>query len=155
MIEEWGWRMKFFLKLNLVSALIAFPLLTGIQLMANVYRINRVTGWDLGTVETVVLIINLIGFILFTMLFYFVLKYWLKGRRARYWTVLLWVPYFFLFNFLWTTMFPIVNPGDKPAPVQGLIFLVLFALYPFYILTINVIVPVFGAGNRVEEKQSE
>lgn len=44
--------MKYFLKLNVVSILYAFMVFVPLELMLNVYRISRLTNWDIGMVNT-------------------------------------------------------------------------------------------------------
>ncbi|MCM3079771.1 hypothetical protein [Brevibacillus invocatus] len=61
--------MKFFLKLNLMSILYALFLFIPIELMMNVYRIDRLTGWGIGTVNTVmgvsfIVVFGIVNFVL-------------------------------------------------------------------------------------------
>ncbi|WP_233500632.1 MULTISPECIES: hypothetical protein [Paenibacillus] len=51
--------------------------------------------------------------------------------------MLLWLPYFLLFVFIFAVLFPMTNGGDDPNPATGLILLGMLVLYPFYIFLIN------------------
>ncbi|WP_256238646.1 hypothetical protein [Bacillus sp. EB600] len=55
--------MKYFIKLNVVSILYALMIFVPIQLMGNVYRISRLTGWNIGTVNTLSGVTIVVGFI--------------------------------------------------------------------------------------------
>lgn len=131
--------MNYFIKLNVVSILYALMIFVPIQLMGNVYRISRLTGWDIGTVNTLSGVIIVTGFIFGTILLLFLTKKWMKGRKANFWTVILWVPYFVLFIYIIASLFPITNGGDAPNPVTGLFVIVGLMVFPFYILIINII----------------
>lgn len=129
--------MKFFWKLNIVSALIAFVLFISIELQLNFYRIWRITGWEVDTVNNVIAIIHLVGFILSTIVFVILIKKWLNGTKASFWSIILWLPYLVLFIFIFANLFPITNRGDTPAPVSGLLILGQLIIYPIYLLVIN------------------
>jgi len=129
--------MKFFGKLNIVSALIAFVLFISIELQLNFYRIWRITGWEVDTVNNVIAIIHLVGFILSTIVFVILIKKWLNGTKASFWSIILWLPYLVLFIFIFANLFPITNRGDTPAPVSGLLILGQLIIYPIYLLVIN------------------
>lgn len=144
--------MKFFLKLNMVSALYAFALFISIELQVNFYRIWRLTGWQADTLDIVIVVIHFVGFFLTLFLFYFLISNWLEGRKASYWSVILWFPYLILFVIIFAILFPITHPGDKPAPVSGLIILAQLASYPFYLLFINFIGRELGT--VIEEKRA-
>ena len=105
--------------------------------MLNVYRISRLTNWEIGTVNIltgITLIFEIIGG---TILILFLTKKWLDGRKANFWTVILWVPYFVLFIYVFASLFPITNGGDTPNPVTGLLAIGGLIVYPFYILILN------------------
>ncbi|TFJ90672.1 hypothetical protein [Lentibacillus salicampi] len=142
--------MSFFGKLNVVSALYAFVLFIAIELMLNVYRIARVTGWELEIVTKAGIAIYIIGFIFSTALFIIITKKWMEARNAIFWSTLLWVPYFVLFIFTFATLFPINNPGDEPNPGVGLLIIGALLFYPVYLLFINV----FGSGLGITEDEN-
>lgn len=107
--------------------------------MINIYRISRLTGWDIGTVNTTVGVINIIGFIVCTILFIILIKNWLEGRKSNYWTILLWFPYFVLLIYIFASLFPINYGGDKPNPVTGLVAIGVMIVFPMYLALINII----------------
>ncbi|KAA0964922.1 hypothetical protein FQ087_00905 [Sporosarcina sp. ANT_H38] len=144
--------MKFFLKLNTVSAIYAFSLFISIELQVNFYRIWRLTGWQVNTIEIVIGAIHFVGFFLTLFLFYFFISNWLEGRKASYWTVILWFPYLILFIAIFAILFPITYPGDKPAPVSGLIIIAQLISYPIYLFFINFIGRELGTG--IDEKRT-
>lgn len=131
--------MKFIIKLNVLSAVYAFVLFIALELMVNVYRITRLTKWELGTVIYIGTFVYLIGFILCTILFPIIIRSWLEGRLANFWSILFWVPYFALFVIIFTSLFPLNNPGDKPSSGTGLIIIGSLISYPIYLMFINII----------------
>ncbi|MHC0039754.1 hypothetical protein [Pseudoneobacillus sp. C159] len=131
--------MKYFLRLNVVSILYALLVFVPLELMLNVYRISRITNWEVGTVNILTgltLIVEIIGG---TMLLYFLTKKWLDRRRANFWTVILWLPYFVHFIYVFASLFPITNGGDDANPITGLLAIGGLIAYPFYILILNFI----------------
>ncbi len=142
--------MKIFLKLNMLSAVYAFMLFISIELGVNFYRIWRLTGWEANTVEIVIAVIHIAGFIVTLFLFYYLIRKWFKGKKAGYWAVILWFPYLILFIFIFGALFPMTDRGDKAAPVTGLIIMGQLILYPFYLLFITM----FGSAMDLEEEVS-
>lgn len=131
--------MKYFLKLNIVSIVYGLMIFIPIQLMGNVYRISRLTNWDSDMVNIlsgVILIVEIIGG---TLLLFFLTKRWLDGRKASFWTIILWVPYFVILTYVSASLFPITNGGDAPNPVTGLLAMGGLLVYPFYILILNIV----------------
>lgn len=129
--------MKYFLKLNIVSILYAFIVLIPIQLMGNVYRISRLTTWEIDTVNMLIAAIIIVDVIGGTILLLLLTRKWLGDRKANFWTVILWIPYFVLFTYLIASLFPITYGGDAPNPVTGLVALGGLIVYPVYILILN------------------
>lgn len=108
-----------------------------LELMLNVYRISRIANWEIGTVNIltgVTLIVEIIGG---TILLVFLTKKWLGERKANFWTVILWAPYFVLFIYIFASLFPITYGGDDPNPVTGLLAIGGLIVFPFYILILN------------------
>lgn len=128
--------MKFFLKLNLMSILCGLFLFIPIELMMNVYRIDRLTGWGIGTVNTVIGVSFIVIFVFFTILLVYLTNRWMDGRKAAYWTTVLWLPYFIFFIYVFARLFPITYGGDDPNPVTGLLSLGAMMVYPIFILII-------------------
>lgn len=131
--------MKFFIKLNVLSIIYAFAFFINTEIMLNVYRIGRITGWNMHTVVLVTGTAGIVGFIFCTMLFYILAKNWMEGRNTSFWAILLWLPYFILFIYIFKFLFPITNAGDKPNPVSGFVILGESILYPVYLAIINFI----------------
>lgn len=124
---------RYFFMLNAVSAFYACMLFLSIELQLNFYRIWRLTGWEADSVTQLTAVLHIVGFFLLTILVYIFNRKWLQGRKAKYWSAILWLPYLFFFLFLFANLFPITNRGDQPAPVQGLIIIVQLITYPFYL----------------------
>lgn len=125
------------MKLNVISILYAIMVFVPIELMVNVYRISRLTNWDISTVNiftVATLIVEMIGG---TALLVFLTKKWLGGRKANFYTAILWIPYFVLFIYVFASLFPITYGGDDPNPVTGLIVIAGLIIYPFYILILS------------------
>ena len=131
--------MKTFLRVNMLSAFYAFMLFISIEMQVNVYRIYRITGWEGKTVNSIIAGIHLVGFIATLFLFYYLIRKWFEGRKASYWSVILWFPYLILFIFIFAMLFPITDGGDTPAPVTGLVIMGQLIVYPFYLLIITVV----------------
>jgi hypothetical protein len=130
--------MKYFLKLNIVSALYGFMIFIPLELMFNVYRITRITGLNIGTVNLINGVTTLVSLVVGSIVLFLLKKHWMKGRKANYFTVFLWVPYFVLFIYLFVSLFPITYGGDTPNPVTGLLAIGAMIVYPIYILIINI-----------------
>ncbi|MBB6673316.1 hypothetical protein [Cohnella nanjingensis] len=129
--------MRYAIKLQIVSAGFAFALFAALELMMNVYRIGRWTGWEIDTVNRTLLWIYIGGFFLSSFLFPLILLRWLEGRWANFWSLLLWMPYFLLFAYTFAEGFPITDPGEYPNPIAGLIAIGAFVLYPIYLGLLN------------------
>ncbi|MEH7097741.1 hypothetical protein [Neobacillus vireti] len=128
--------MKFFIKLNTLSALYAIALFLAIELIINVYHISVLTGWEWDNVYIVIAAINVIGLLLWTILFIFLTKKWTIGRKYSYLSLLLWLPYFILFFSFFPVFIPI-NAGVMIFPRYNLLIYGSVILYPVYILFIN------------------
>lgn len=129
--------MNYFLKLNTVSLLYALMAAIPLELMLNVYRISRLTGWEIETVNVltgIILVLILIGG---ALLHYRLTQNWLGFRKLNYLTAIMWFPYFILFLVLFAFLFPITYGGDTPNPVTGLLMMLGIMIYPFCILILN------------------
>ncbi len=129
--------MKYLIKLNILSSLYALMFFIMIQLAVNIYRISRITGLDIGHIDRKIFIFDLILFIASSILFFMFTKKYMNGKKANYFTTILWLPYLILFIYLFASWLPITEPADKPAPVTGLIILGAAIIYPLYIVIIN------------------
>ncbi|MEH7249357.1 hypothetical protein V7114_21575 [Neobacillus niacini] len=129
--------MKFFIKLNMISALYALALFLAIELIINVYRISDITGWDWDHVYFIIAIINVIGLLLSTLIFITLTRKWMIGSKHSYWPLILWLPYFILLFAIIRGLLPI-QFGDTLFPRYSLLIIGSSLLFPVYILFINV-----------------
>ncbi|MGP4108888.1 hypothetical protein [Virgibacillus sp. L01] len=134
---NWGIKMKYLLKLNVISMIYALIIFIPVQLIVNVYRIGRLTSWEIGTINILTGVILLIEVTAGTIILYLLTKKWLNGRKANLWTIILWIPYFVLFIYVFVTLFLITYGGDDPNPASGLLIIGGLIVYPFYILILN------------------
>jgi hypothetical protein len=63
----------------------------------------------------------------------------LKSRKANFWTVILWIPYFVLFSYIIASQFPTTYGGDAPNSATGFLAIGALIIFPIYILIINFI----------------
>ncbi|MRN52679.1 hypothetical protein [Paenibacillus monticola] len=129
--------MRLFLKLNAISALYGLLFFIEIELVANIYRISRVTGWDINRVDKIVFILNIAIFILSTVLFVYVTYNYMNGMNLRYFSAIMWFPYLALYIYVLSSCFPITDPGEQPSHGLGIIGMGALIIYPFYIVFIN------------------
>lgn len=128
--------MKDFVKLNTVSVIYAFALFISIELIINVYRINRVMGWDVDVILLAIPLTILIVFILSTVLVIQLMRKWMIGRKISYWSVVMWFPYFIFFYTVFTYCYPLVS-GETMFPIFNLLIYGVILVYPIYILIVN------------------
>ena len=76
--------MKNFIKINFISSVYALSLFIAIELIINVYRISRVTGWSLDVVMVDIPVIILIGAAFSTLLMIRMIRKWMIGRKIVY-----------------------------------------------------------------------
>lgn len=105
----------------------------------NFYRIWRLTGWEASSVNQVITVLHIVGFLLLTVLVYVLDRKWMKHKKSGYWSIILWIPYLIMFLYLFAILFPITYRGDAPAPASGLIIFGQLIIYPFYLLIIYLI----------------
>lgn len=123
--------MRYFFKLNVMSCIYAFPFFLHAESLVNVYRLERITNWTgiynaLNWANLALLAVSLI-------LCYWLSKRLVSGRKSAYAAAVLWTPYFILWIWGFSMLFPLTNPGDDPAPVTGLILIFEMIVFPFYI----------------------
>jgi hypothetical protein len=129
--------MKFFIKINTISALYALALFIAIELIINVSRISSLTGWRWDNIYILVAVINVLGLLLSTILFIYLTKKWKLGRKNGYWSLILWVPYFILLLSCFTVLVPL-SSGVTLFPRFSLLIFGSSILFPVYILFINI-----------------
>ena len=127
--------------------LYALILFLPLELMLNAYRISRLTTWDKGIVNILIGCTTVVALIFGTILLFFLTKNWMKVHKARFFTVLLWVPYFILFVYTFASLFPVTYGGDVPNPGTGLLAIGALIVYPIYIIMINF------SGYLIEDKE--
>lgn len=131
--------MKVFFGLNIMSALYALALLIHFQLMGNIYRFVRISDLSFSSVILWVDVFCLIIFIISTIAFFFITKKYFNQGKIRFLQTILCVPHFIFFILISNFLFPIPR-GEEP-PVLGLLFILVFFIYPFYIAFINLKAP--------------
>ena len=131
--------MAIFLKLNGLSALYALVFFIQVELMMNVYRLERITGLTTTTINTYINFIILLIFVVSSIMFYLLTKYQLGNRMIKYITSVLWIPYFIVYIGIFVSLYPMTNPQEKPLGVMGIVVLGIAIIYPFYIAFVNFI----------------
>ncbi|MDR9852071.1 hypothetical protein RJP21_00490 [Paenibacillus sp. VCA1] len=127
--------MGYLLKLNGMSLLYAFVLFVHIELMMNVYRIERLTGWtDAGKLIDAA---QVLIFICFTVLLFIINRRWIGKQKWRYVTTILWFPYLYALIRSFAALYPITNPQEVPLPAVGLIALGEMVVFPLYVAAIQ------------------
>jgi hypothetical protein len=129
--------MKFFIKLNTLSALYALALFIAIELIINVSHISMLTGWKWDHVYIVIAVINVIGLLLSTIIFFHLTQKWIAGRKHNYWSLILWLPYFILLFTFFTVVVPL-SSGETLFPRFSLLIFGSCLLFPVYILFITI-----------------
>lgn len=137
---------KKLIKLNAMAAFYALVLLFQVQLATNVYRISRITNWPISRIKILFGTLNLSVFVISTIIFFYITKRYFSQGKLRFLLTLLWIPYYILFTSIFTLLFPIRVRGDEPVPVIGLLLIVVFFIYPFYIAIINLAASMYGEG---------
>jgi len=131
--------MKFFFRLNFVSILYALFIFIPVELYINIPRITRLMNLESGIVPYIFGFTIIVEIIAGTVLLYQLTKKWLNGRISKFWTVILWLPYFIFFVFGFASFFPSTYAGDNPGPGAGLLLIGGLIFYPLYILILNII----------------
>ena len=121
----------------MLSIIYALMILIPVELMVNVYRLTRLTGFEMDTVQNVSGFLTGVVVILGTIIIHFLTKKWMEGRKAAYWTAFLWFPYFLLSAFTIASLFPVTNGGGAPYPATGLVMIGALVSYPIYVLVMN------------------
>lgn len=144
--------MKQFFKLNAMSMLYALMIFVPVELMVNVYRISRLTGWELATVNTIINVTIMVELVVGTIIFLLLTKRFLNQNKSNYITVILWLMYYYLFIKIFAHLFPITYGGDQPNPVTGLLIIGAMIIFPIYIAVINFVGSNLISGSRLMNK---
>jgi len=131
--------MRFFIKLNFISILLAAILLFVVESMLNVYRINRITNINFDLITLVIFVIYLILLVIIPILSYKILPFYLGQTKKNYLLILLFFPYFSILLKVFTSTFPMNNRGDMPNPIMGLFMIAELIFYPIFLfITIKI-----------------
>ena len=132
----------------MVSAVYGFFLFVSVEFQLNFYRILRVFKWD----QENAMWMNVVGQSVLLVILAFMISFlsgrFLEGRLARFWSAILWIPYFFFYVFLFESLFPLTNPMDDPLPWQGFLVLSQQLVFPFYIVFFYIIGNAWVSGRR-------
>ncbi|KLU61017.1 hypothetical protein CEB3_c25870 [Peptococcaceae bacterium CEB3] len=131
--------MKNLIKLNGIAILYAFVLLIEFQAGLNVDRISRITNCDIHTIIVLSGIFQLALFIVSTIAFFFITRKHFNKGKLKFLLMILWIPYYGAFYWIFFRLFPFTNHADLPAPVEGLLMIAILLIYPFYIAFIDAI----------------
>lgn len=126
-----------FLKLNIISILYALLLFISVEFMMNVVSIGNLTSEQATIVNTMTIITFLVVVFGAGLTLIFPIRKWFSNQKIKFWTAVLWMPYFALFVFAFTQSFPLIN---GPLPENPVILWVLagtILFYPLYILIVN------------------
>ncbi|MDR0267982.1 hypothetical protein [Paenibacillus sp.] len=126
-------------KLNMISILYAVIIFLEIELLGNMFRIARITEMSIEIVRPSILIMGIGLFLVGTILIFVLLKRKFNDTRFIHFTCLLWIPYFILFVFLFSAIYPISDPGELPSDAGGLIAIAGVIVYPLYIFIVNIV----------------
>ncbi|MEC0371534.1 hypothetical protein [Paenibacillus chibensis] len=142
--------MRTFLKLNLISMLYAITFFILTELLVNVYRLERLSGYE--HMNTLIDGVMLIIMILAPVAFYYLTQRLLRQRKSKYAAAFLWIPYYVLAIGAFALMLPLTDPQEQPLPAAGLIIIALGLLLPVLITMINVATTIHsdakGSGTR-------
>lgn len=123
--------MQMIWKVNGVSVLYAFSLFMQVELLMNVYRLERVT--EIAHMDRYIPVAVLPLLVLFSILAYVLTKLHLNPGKRKYLTTILWIPYFLLFIKGFAFAYPITDPQEVPLPGIGLVVIAACGLYPLYV----------------------
>lgn len=130
-------RLTSFLKLNILSAVSGFLFFIAVQSGLNIYRVERLTGLSVNMLQNIYFAFYIIGFLFSTIILIYLIKKWKISSMSRFLLAILWFPYFYLFNRIFTTLFPFTSQGDVPSAGTGFVVILGILLYPFYLMMIS------------------
>lgn len=105
------------------------------ELMVNIYRIERITGWP--NVNGWAGIFSLLLFLGSTLLGFFLSKRLKGAGKIIYFASILWLPYYLVFIRLFAHLAPITDPQEMPLPGVGVVLIGFAIVMPFYIALIQ------------------
>ncbi|PRO64477.1 hypothetical protein C6I21_14205 [Alkalicoccus urumqiensis] len=122
--------MSSFLKLNTYALIAAIAMFLMTEIMLNIYRISNVLNISITNGSVLSLLVTFLIVIIFTFVFYRLID---PFNFLFFTTTLVWLPYYLLFIYLFSILFPIENRGEIPPPITGLIIMAKLIGYPFYL----------------------
>ncbi|WP_129692224.1 hypothetical protein [Gottfriedia acidiceleris] len=125
--------MKYFLKLNIVSALYGFLAFLFINSLLSSEQIQGLTGLNMNLVWNISIGVAILLLIALFVIIPLLTKKWLECRLWSLFSSVLWFPYFVLFFVLNAFLFPNNNIDDDNFGA-GLIMMFFLIFYPVYIL---------------------
>lgn len=132
--------MRQFIYINIISSYFGLLFFLEIQLFGNIYRIARITGWEQGFTNILILIINICLIFLFAAFYiYFYSSKHLFLSVIVYISCITWFIYFYIINYIFNYFFAIVRPEEQMSAGAGFIAMIATFMYPFYILIVILI----------------
>lgn len=129
--------MRQFIYINFISCYFGILFFLDIQLFGNIYRIARITGWEQGFTNNLILIVNISLIFLFAALYiYFISRKHQNLSNSVYITCITWFIYFYMVNYIFNYFFAVVRPEERLSAGAGFIALLATCMYPFYILIV-------------------
>lgn len=100
----------------------------------NFYRIARLTGWTYDSISILTIILCILLFVAMTITLYVITrKFFYHQVSAAYWSMISWIPFYIILVVLNRLYLPITKAGESPAPATGLLLIVSWFTFPFYI----------------------
>lgn len=129
--------MRYFIRLNALSAIFALLPFIISELLVNVYRINRITGIEIDEIHKFTSIVSYVSLIIIFVIFVPLVLLFLPSKITNFVTAIMWFPYYCLYVYFFASLFPATNPADDPNPVSGLIVIAILLLFPFLLAGVN------------------
>lgn len=96
---------RYFIRLNALSAIFALLPFIISELLVNVYRINRITGIEINDINKVISIVNYVSLIMIFVIFVpLVLQFY--HQNNKFFTSIIWFPYYCLYVYFFAVLFP-------------------------------------------------
>jgi hypothetical protein len=141
--------MRYFVKLNALSAIFALLPFIISELLVNAYRINRIAGIELEVVNRVSTIISFVVFFSSVAIFIILIKHFLPAKKANFLSSITRFPYYCIYVSTFAAQFPMNNPADDANPVSGLVIIAGLLLYPFILAGVNAIALFYKRHNKL------
>ncbi|PYE45837.1 hypothetical protein DFQ00_11673 [Paenibacillus barcinonensis] len=100
----------------------------------NFYRIARLTGWTYDFTSIAITIVCILLFIAMTITLYVLTRKLFNDRVSiAYWSMMIWIPFYVILIVLNRLYLPIIRAGENPSPVTGLLLIITWFIFPFFI----------------------